>query len=223
MMRASSNSRKHSAWRSRLGGMTAGLYCLCAFAVSEGLAVAFDDTLDMETVEFAEHGSAGLPQFDPSSYPSQIFWLFIIFAIMYLFFSKKTLPEISAVLENRRNHIQGDLETAEKLKIEAENAHQAYEDSLNDARAAARSAVVAAHEQIEALQVGQSKAFTDKSEQDIQALEKRLQKAKIDAMEEMGSIAAEVARDAAEKIVGISTDLKQAKTVVKSLQGKEAA
>src|SRR5690606_28063422 len=53
----------------------------------------------------------GLPQLDVSTFPSQLFWLFVSFGIMYMIFSRRTLPEISGVLENRQSHIQGDLET----------------------------------------------------------------------------------------------------------------
>ena len=57
------------------------------------------------------------------------------------------------------------------------------------------------------------------------ALEGRLGKAQSEAMDDMNTIAAEVASEAAKKIVGISPDLKEAKTVVKSLNdnGRKAA
>ena len=170
-----------------------------------------------------EAGTPGLPQLDVSTYPSQLFWLALCFGFLYLVFSKKTLPDISGVLENRKNHIASDLDTADKLRQDAENAQAAYEDSLNEARTASSKAVAAAHEKKTAFDAKKTAAFNEKEEGEIKALESRLQKAKQDAMDDMNTIAAEVAREAAEKIVGISTDLKQAQTVVKALNGREAA
>ena len=68
----------------------------------------------------------------------------------------------------------------------------------------------------------QSQQFREKADKDIQELETRLQKAKEAAMDDMNTIAAEVAREAAKKIVGIQADLEDAKTLVKSLSGLNA-
>ena len=47
-------------------------------------------------------------------------------------------------------------------------------------------------------------------------------KAKAATMEDMQHLAAEIASKAAEKIIGIETDIDQAKTVVRSLKAKAA-
>ena len=51
----------------------------------------------------------------------------------------------------------------------------------------------------------------------MSALDASLNDSKHQAMDDMNNIAAEIASAAAEKIVGLSTDLNQAKTVVQSL------
>lgn len=164
----------------------------------------------------------GLPQLDTSTYPSQLFWLAVTFAILYFIFSRRSLPEISGVLENRQQHIQSDLETAEKLKNDAEKAQNAYETSLKEARAGAGKAVHDVQEKLKAKAEKQSDSFRVKAEKDIQAMEERLQKVKEGAMDDMNTIAAEVASEAARKIVGINPDPEQAKTVVESLNGTNA-
>lgn len=161
--------------------------------------------------------SGGLPQLDTSTYPSQLFWLAITFGILYFIFSKRSLPQISNVLENRQAHIQSDLETAEKLRADAEKAQEAYETSLETARTNSAKAMQEANAAIKAKADKQNEAFRKKSEKEIVELEKRLVKAKEEAMDEMNTIAAEVASAAAKKIVGIHPDIEQAKTVVKAL------
>lgn len=170
------------------------------------------------------HGesSAGLPQLDVSTYPSQLFWLAVTFGILYFIFSKKSLPEISNVLENRQQHIQSDLATAENLRNDAEKAQEAYEASLDAARAESAKALNEANARIKEKAEKQNDAFRKKSEADIHELEKRLNEAKEEAMDDMNTIAAEVASAAAEKIVGINPDIEHAKTVVRSLSGTNA-
>lgn len=171
-----------------------------------------------------EHGggSGGLPQFDPSSFPGQVFWLAIAFTVMYVVFSKKTLPAISSVIENRREQVKGDRDTAERLKNEAEAVLEAYEKGLESARSEAARLNASA---IEDAKKATEQAMSDlqqKAEDQMAALEKRLADGKHQAMDEMNTIAAEIASAAAEKIVGISTSISDVKTVVQSLSKKAA-
>jgi F-type H+-transporting ATPase subunit b len=197
-------------------------------------AAAADLAHPEQIAEEIEHGDAGahgdghakkagLPQFDPSSFSSQVFWLVIAFAVLYAFFSRKTLPEISSVIENRHQHIQNNIETAEKLRSEAEEVHKHYEELLENARQDAARFYSEAEDGIKASTEAKSKAFRDKSGKQIEDMEAKLLKAQAGVMEEMSSIAAEIAAVAAEKIVGIPADINQAKTVVQSLHNKKKA
>ncbi|MBI2233772.1 MAG: hypothetical protein HYU57_01995 [Micavibrio aeruginosavorus] len=218
-----------------LRGTAATLSCLAAF----GIQAAFAESDPVQAVQEspdahaeamthgvadaahgaadAAHGSGGLPQFDPSDFASQIFWLAIAFGLMYLIFSKKTLPTISGVIENRREQIKSDRDTAESLKNEAESVLHAYERGLEAARGESARINAAAVEEGKKQAEIALKAFQDKTEQQMNALESSLAAGKQQAMDEMNTIAAEIASAAAEKIVGISTDLNQAKNVVQSI------
>lgn len=161
--------------------------------------------------------SAGLPQLDASTFPSQLFWLAIAFAIMYIIFSNRSLPDISNVIESRQEHIDDDLKSAEQLKTEAEEVQKSYEQGLENARVEASKLIDELQEDIKAKADKQNADFRNKADLDIKDLEKRLNKAQADSMEEMQTIAAELASEAAKKIVGISTDVEEAKTVVKAI------
>lgn len=171
-----------------------------------------------------EHaGGASLPQFDPTWFASQLFWLSLSFVILYVLFSKKVLPDLSSVLENRKDHIQSDLETAEQLKAEAEKAQHAYESGLEHARQEAARLVGDTQNELKLAAEQASAAFRSRAEDEANALEARITAAKSDAMADMSSIAAEVASEAARKIVGIDADINKAKNVVKALHEREAA
>jgi F-type H+-transporting ATPase subunit b len=197
-------------WTPACAGVTMGLFCF----ISSGHA--------LETGHDAAeaHSSGGLPQFDPTSFSSQVFWLLIAFAFLYVFFSRKTLPAISSVIENRREQVKGDRDTAERLKNEAEAVLLAYENGLETARAeSARLSAEAVEASKKAAETAME-ALRQKAETQMAALETRLNEGKSQVMDEMNTIAAEIAAEAAEKIVGISTDINQARTVVQSLNFK---
>lgn len=169
------------------------------------------------------HGDGGLPQFDVTKFPSQLFWLAVMFAIMYFIFSRRSLPAISSVIENRREHVQNDLETADRLRNEAETVQQAYETGLDSARDESTRLVTAAIEGMKRDAETANQQLREKGEAESAALEQRLAAATEAARADMETIAAEIAHEAAEKIFGISTDIKKAKTVVQSINAREAA
>ncbi|MDH5723611.1 MAG: hypothetical protein OEY94_09865 [Alphaproteobacteria bacterium] len=165
----------------------------------------------------AHHSSGGLPQLDPSSFPSQIFWLVVIFAGLYIFYSKKSIPEISRVVENRKERIQNDLDSAGKIREEVESVQAAYEEKLREAREKSSNIYKDTESAIKKNAEEAQKAFQEKSSSEISATEKRLENALNAAMEDMNSLAAEVAIEAAEKIIGVRATKKDVKDVVKNL------
>lgn len=165
----------------------------------------------------------GLPQLDFSTYTPQIFWLVIIFGIMYIFFTKKSLPDISFTIESRKNHIDADLTSAEKLQSEAETVQQHYEESLKEARSKASETIANMDKDIKDKTNQDISAFQKRAEQEVQDIESRIEKAKADAMDNMNDIATEVAADAVQKIIGVNPDTQKAKSIVESLSGKAKA
>jgi len=164
----------------------------------------------------------GLPQLKFDTYASQIFWMFVFFIVMYIFFAKKSIPEISSSVEKRRDKIEGDLDNAKDFREQADAAKADYETALIDARNQASSAFTSVEEEIKAEQNQKLEAFKDRSNKLTQSTEAKIEKAKEAAMADTQSIAAEIASIAAQKIVGVSTDLKQAETLVKNITKKAA-
>ena len=75
-----------------------------------------------------------MPQLDPASFPSQLFWLVVCFGTMLLVLSVFVLPRITRTLTARQGQIDGDLEAAGKLRVDAEAALAAYDAALQQAR-----------------------------------------------------------------------------------------
>ena len=83
----------------------------------------------------AEHKAGGFPPFDTTTFASQLFWLVITFAFLFVVMWRVAGPKINAAITNRRSTINGAIAEAGRAKAEAEAAGAAYEKALADARA----------------------------------------------------------------------------------------
>jgi F-type H+-transporting ATPase subunit b len=78
-----------------------------------------------------------MPQLDPSTFGSQLFWLLVCFGALYLVLSFIVIPRIAKTLAARTETLEGNLAEAENLRVQAEAALKAYEDALAEARSRA--------------------------------------------------------------------------------------
>ena len=60
-----------------------------------------------------------MPQLDPSSYVSQVFWLLVSFFLMLVMMKFVVIPRISVAIEERKRNIESYVKKAEKLQQEA--------------------------------------------------------------------------------------------------------
>ncbi len=170
-----------------------------------------------------DHASGGLPQFDPTWFPSQIFWLAIAFLVMYFWFSRKTLPEISGVLENRKEHIQSDLDAAEKLTREAEDVQKAYEDGLANARAEAAEILEETEASIRKNQERAFASFQERADKELNAMEVRMNSVRDQMLSRLDEITADAVSDAAMRLCGIEVDSKDCLAAINKVNDKNQA
>jgi F-type H+-transporting ATPase subunit b len=88
-----------------------------------------------------ENGTSGLPQFDIGQWPGEMIWMLIIFAVMYVLFSRVFVPKIGGTIAEREDTIGGDIKEARRLRDEAEAQAKAAADEVAQARAEAMSQV----------------------------------------------------------------------------------
>lgn len=172
-----------------------------------------------------EHASSGgLPQFDPTWFPSQIFWLAITFAAMYAFFHFVILPDLFAIKSQRQNKIDGDLKRAEEMQEEAATLRDACENELQSARTQAEG-LIQGQETTAKKKLEESLAsFRAKAEKQITDTEARVKQNQTKVMADVEQIAADIANEAAQKIIGQPTDRQKAHSIVQQLrQNQEAA
>ena len=143
-----------------------------------------------------------MPQFDPSTFPSQVFWLAITFGAMYFIMARHVLPRIAEVLEERSERLTGDLEKAEALRKEAEAVIAAYEEALTKARAEAAAVVAQAAQEIADASAQRQDAFAAELAQRTEAAEARIDQAKQEAKAQIRDIALDATTELIAKLTG---------------------
>ena len=164
----------------------------------------------------------GLPQLDIATWPSQLFWLVVLFGAGYLVMARVVTPRIGAVLEERRNTLDGDLEKARNASADAAKIRADYESDLENARSeAVKYAKQAATEAARKADDAEAK-IAQKLSNKIAKAEAKLAKAKSDAMKNLNDVAAEAAVNTVAALTGIKTSSAQAGKATASVAAKLA-
>lgn len=160
----------------------------------------------LPAIAFAEEKKTGMPQLDPTKFPTQLFWIAVTFLLFFLLMWRVALPKVGRVLEDRKNRIEGDLTKAAELRAEAERVSVAYDKATADGRAQAQAIVRKVTEEMNAVAQQQQSVLAQKLAQDIQAAEARIGKGREAAMGNVAAIAGELAQAATQRLAGVSVD-----------------
>ena len=159
----------------------------------------------------------GLPQLKVDSWPSQLFWLTVVFGIGYIFMARVVTPRIGSVLEERRTRLDDDLTRAREASAEAAQTRTEYEASLDEARSDAaefaRKAAADAQAKADAAEAKAGKRMATK----IGKAETKLAADRAEAEGNITAIAAEAAIDTAAQIAGVKATKAQAEKAVKAV------
>ncbi|MCC8462630.1 MAG: ATP F0F1 synthase subunit B' [Rickettsia endosymbiont of Ecitomorpha arachnoides] len=72
-----------------------------------------------------------MPQFDITTYYSQIFWLIITFGLLYIFVYKFITPKAEEIFNNRQTNIQDNITQADTLTQEVEKLNKYYNEEID--------------------------------------------------------------------------------------------
>lgn len=191
---------------------------------AEGDKVISMPAAEAEIKHEVEHGSdIGFPQLKAESYPSQVFWLFVSFTILYVLMSKVALPKVGSVIDQRRAQREGNLTRAEQLQDEAAKAKASYETALAKAHESAQEAMTNADTEISEKIAAESAKFTEATRKRVVAAEQGIAKAKEEALASLADISAEISAEMVSKVAGVQVTKADAKKVVTDIMKKEAA
>jgi F-type H+-transporting ATPase subunit b len=157
----------------------------------------------LEHVPAKEHGG-GFPPFQKDTFASQLVWLVFTFVALYLLMSRVALPRIGAILDTRRQHVDGDLAAAASLKTQSDEAIAVYEKALADARNRAHSLANETREKHAAAAEAARKALDATLNSRIADAEKTIGERRSAAMTNVQGIAADAASAIIERLIGSS-------------------
>jgi len=142
------------------------------------------------------------PPLDTAKFPSQIFWLVIFFALLYVLMSKVVLPKLAKILDNRAARIESDLARAQALKDETEAAVKAYEKAYADARGKATAIAQDTRDQLAAETDKERAALEATLAGKIAAAEAQIARSRAAAMKDVDSAAADTAAEIVAQLTG---------------------
>jgi F-type H+-transporting ATPase subunit b len=170
-----------------------------------GMAVITASSMMTDAAKAAGSSEPGLPQLDISTWPSQLFWLVVLFGVGYLVMAKIVTPRIGIVLEERRQTLDLDLAKARTASEDAAKIREKYESDLekarNEASEFARNAAAEATKMAEEADAKTAKKLADKATK----AEAKLVDAKNAALTNLTEVAAAAAVEAVATVAGIKT------------------
>lgn len=159
-----------------------------------------------------------MPQIDQiaSIYASQLLWLLVVFAVIYVVIGKGMLPKIESTIHARNDRIAGDLAAASKARDEAASVRSAYTAEMDAAHRGANEAVQAAKDSAARDAEAKLKAAHDEVAQRVSQAEIALAEARGRALGEIENVAADAVRDIVERLSGAKVEEGEALSAVRA-------
>ena len=160
---------------------------------------------------------AGMPQLNPKFWVSQIFWLLLIFAILYLVIWKIFLPKITYNIENRKSKIVNDLDEAEKLKESAEKKLSEYNKIIENSKREAKKIIEDSKKKLDRDIENKRQKFNNEIEEEIKAAEKEIKDLKKSSISNISSIAVETSTEIIKQIIDTEVNRSNVSAIVEDI------
>jgi F-type H+-transporting ATPase subunit b len=147
-------------------------------------------------------GKAMFPPFQKETFPSQLFWLALTFIALYVVMARVALPQIGGIFQARRDRIGGDLDRAQELKSESDEALAAYEKALAQARERAQRIADDTSHRLNAEAEERRKALETELNAKLAEAERSIAATKSAAMANVHAIATDAAAAIVERLIG---------------------
>ena len=145
---------------------------------------------------------AGMPQLDPEYWPSQVFWLIIIFIIIYILISKIFIPKIKSSIDMREDKIRKDLEEAKTFKEQAELKLKEYNSLMENAKLDVKKIISKSRQKLnEDMQIKREE-IQKKIDSEISNAEIEIKKLKNDSFQKVNLISQDIVSNLIKDIFG---------------------
>lgn len=199
-----------------IGTVTAMKTALVKSAAALGMASVLALTGVSAALAAEDGGGASLPQLDTSTFSSQIFWLAVSFAVLFILMWKVALPRVTDVVDSREQKIRADLERAEQLRDEIAKTEEEIAKVLSEARAEAQDIMRKAQDKVAEDHAKKQQKIEADLDQKIAEAEERIAKERSEALASMKQVAEDVVAASVEKLTGSKPDAKAVAAAVQA-------
>jgi F-type H+-transporting ATPase subunit b len=170
------------------------------------------------TTSTVQQGGA-FPPFETQTYPGQLFWLAITFAVLFVVLARIAGPRIASVIGERKGRIANDLAGAEKHRSDAEATLAAYESALAEARGRARTLAEESRKLVDT-EVEKAKAEADAAAAEASAkAEAQIAASRAEAAQHVTKMAQDAAVEIVAHLIGERVAPDEAEAAVKAGAG----
>jgi F-type H+-transporting ATPase subunit b len=141
-----------------------------------------------------------MPQLDFSTFLPQIFWLFISLSFLYIVLSRYALPRVSDVIEERKDIIAQDIDSAKKFSSETELAIEELNMKLSEAKINSQSLMNNSLQEIKESNEEKKSILLKEINDDIVAAEAKIQEKKEESLSEISSVSEDIAIEMLENL-----------------------
>ena len=134
-----------------------------------------------------------MPQLDFSTFLPQIFWLFISLSFLYIVLSRYALPRVSDVIEERKDIIAQDIDSAKKFSSETDLAIEELNMKLSEAKINSQSLMNDSLQEIKESSEEKKAILLKEINDDIVAAEAKILEKKEESLVEISSVSKDIA------------------------------
>ena len=141
-----------------------------------------------------------MPQLDFSTFLPQIFWLFISLSFLYIVLSRYALPRVSDVIEERKDIIAQDIDSAKKYSSETDLAIEELNMKLSEAKINSQSLMNDSLQKIKESNEEKKAILLKEINDDIVAAEAKILEKKEESLREISSVSEDIAIEMLENL-----------------------
>ena len=150
-----------------------------------------------------------------------IFWAVFNTVLLFVLLRIFLFKPLNKIKADRTRTIQDNLDSAEKAKTEAEELRQQYENSIRDAKEEANQILIKAREDAEAERSAIIKKSQDEADKIIADADKTIENERKRVLRQAQSEIADLAIEAASKIIGENVDDEKNRRLVDKFLSEE--
>ena len=141
-----------------------------------------------------------MPQLDFSTFLPQIFWLFISLSFLYIVLSRYALPRVSDVIEERKDIIAQDIDSAKEYSEESEKAIEELNLKLSKAKTSSQDLINKSLQGIKEDNEIKKSSLIKEINNEILEAEGKIKEKKETALDEVSSISESLAIEMLENL-----------------------